>query len=297
MNSEESGGNAFEESEIVYAEIEGLKLHALFYCPTDSGNTPRPFVIDIHGGAWVTGDRYSGRHYCRELARAGIPVLAIDFRHGPKHQHPCANEDIAAAVQFVRQNESSLNVSISHLGLTGSSSGGHLALLSGLRPTTEHAVNIFTKGAFTRGKIYPSVDFVIALWPVSNPLARFQYVTARGTEDPDIWVNFQPLRLAEGHLAYFGTQAAMHEASIQRLLSDEQNTQTPNIFIVQPELDQNVPVFMSQTLHGALLARGVNVQYKLYPGVAHAFAQAPGPQTEACISDMVAYINRLGVSS
>ncbi len=258
----------FDETEVTWQHDKGLM--AVAYRP-ETGGAAVPCVVDVHGGAWSAGHRKSDRHYCRRLAAAGIAVLSIDFRHAPGFQHPAASEDIGEAVNWVKSG--GLDIEIATLGLTGSSSGGHLVLLAGLKPEA---------GA--------DVDFVVALWPVSNPLARYQYVKARATEDPDSWVNFQPLRLAEGHEGYFVTEANMQLASIQRILSEGEATHCPRVFVVQPELDQNVPVFMTQTLHGGLLQAGLDATYKLYPGVEHGFAQAEGPQTKQCIEDMIAFI-------
>ena len=316
-----------EETEITWGRVAGRELRAVYYRPVPAESKPEQpvhFAIDIHGGAWSSGHRKDGQYYCRQLAEHGIAVLAIDFRQGPDFQHPAASEDIHAAVQFVRRAAGGLlNLpNIASLGLVGSSSGGHLALLSGYLSAdqlsaygegSQGATEICLDGHFIlppapSAETTPeAVDFIIALWPVSNPLARFQYLTARlaaGSNDTvaadltgnkdlvnkDMVASFQPQRLAEGHKAYFKTEAAMQEAGIQRILTEGANDLLPRTLIVQPALDRNVPQFMNETLHGALIRAGAEVEYRLYPAVAHGFAQAPGPGTDACIADMVAFI-------
>lgn len=261
----------YTESEVYYTAGDGSEMPAVFYLPEAAAC----LVIDVHGGAWSMGHRKSDRYLCRKLATAGIAVLSIDFRHGPDYQHPAACEDIVSAVRFVRTG--GLNLSGMPIGLMGSSSGGHLALLSALLPAS------FVVGG-------ESVEFVVALWPVSNPLARYQYIRARSEEDPESWQNFYPRRLAEGHRSYFGSEAVMEEAGIQRVLAAGKHTALPRTMIVQPELDQNVPVFMTQTLHGALLGAGADVSYYLYLGVEHGFALADGPRTEQCTLDVIDFM-------
>ena len=265
------------EIDLCYETEDSLELGALVYRPTADHSASLPLVIDIHGGAWSSGHRKSGRHYDRLLAEAGICVVSIDFRHGPDFQHPAAIVDILAAVSWATSSDE-LAITPTSVGLVGSSSGGHLALYSALDPDRidrETAARI---------------DHVIALWPVSNPLARYQYATARLNEDPAGFVNFDPARLKAGHDGYFRNQQQMHDAAIQHILVSGKHGPLPPAFIVQPELDQNVPVMMSQTLAGAWELAGGDVAYRLYPGVAHGFAHAEGPQTEACIADMVAWI-------
>ena len=82
----------------------------------------------------------------------------------------------------------------------------------------------------------------------------------------------------------------MNEASIQRILALNKFQDLPRVFVVQPELDLNVPVFMTESLHGALLDAGADVKYKLYRDVAHGFASSEGPQTGSCIEDMIKFI-------
>lgn len=267
----------FSETEFVYASPGGQDLTALVYRPTLPPGSSAPLIVDIHGGAWSSGDRHSGQHYDRALATAGICVIAIDFRQGPHHKHPASIVDILSAVSWARRS-GDIGITPTRLGLVGSSSGGHLALHAALDPD---GIDVEASGA---------IDHVIALWPVSNPLARYQYATARLHEDPSTFVRFAPGRLKAGHEAYFEDMAQMHDAAIQSILAMGRHRHLPDVFIVQPELDQNVPVMMSQTLAGALELAGGRVAYKVYPGVAHAFAHADGPQTDACVLDMISYI-------
>ena len=267
----------FTETEHIYKSAGGLDLQALVYCPKVEPGTGLPVVIDIHGGAWSSGHRKSGRYYDRALAASGACVVAIDFRQGPDFKHPASIIDILAAVTWCRTT-AAIDAVPATLGLVGSSSGGHLAMYAALDPD---ALDPEASGA---------IEYVIALWPVSNPLARYQYATARLNEDPATFVQFAPDRLKAGHEAYFTGQPQMRDAAIQNILASKRYTHLPPVFVVQAELDQNVPIMMSQTLAGAWELAGGDVRYRLYEGVAHGFAHAEGPQTDACIEDMIVYI-------
>lgn len=269
-----------EETEQAYVRRDGQDLLSVVYRPDAASRQPVPVVIDVHGGAWSSGHRKSGRYYDRALAEAGICVVAIDFRQGPDHKHPAAIEDIADAVRWAKKD---LGVESTGIGLIGSSSGGHLALFTALNPDTHGS----------RTDVSAAVDHVIALWPVSNPIARYQYATARLHEDPSTFVRFAPERLKAGHEAYFVDERQMAEAAIQHILVSKTFSHLPRIFVVQPELDENVPVLMSQTLAGAWELAGGEVDYTLYEGVAHAFAHAEGEKTDECIADMIEFIREV----
>jgi len=266
----------FTETDFVYSSPDGLSLEALVYRPQVEDGASLPLLIDIHGGAWSSGHRKSGRRYDRALAAAGICVVAIDFRQGPDFKHPAAIVDIQAAIRWCKTTQE-LKIVPASLGLVGSSSGGHLALYAALDPRPIEAGS-------------DGVDYVIALWPVSNPIARYQYATARLQEDPQSLGRFTPDRLVAGHDAYFTGQTQMSDAAIQNILLSGRFARLPPIFIVQPELDENVPVMMSQTLRGAWELAGGTATYKLYPGVAHGFAHADGVQTDQCIEDMIRFV-------
>ena len=61
----------------------------------------RPAIlVFLHGGGWVVGGLDSHEGVARALCRrAGIAVLAVDYRLAPEHPYPAALEDCLAAVR------------------------------------------------------------------------------------------------------------------------------------------------------------------------------------------------------
>ena len=254
--------HAVTREDVPYLRHGDVELLARVWRPEAPGDG-RVAVVDVHGGAWCDNDRRLGKRYDAALAARGVVVVAVDFRCGATGPHPRGSVDVSSAIRWVRANADALGVDPELVVSIGSSSGGHLALLAGLCPHR-----------FTTEANVPLADFVVALWPVSNPLARYQYATSR-LKEPDSWPeNFRPDRLVEGQRGYFRDEATMHDVAIQRILMANEHTHLPRALIVQPELDLNVPLFMTDTLHGALLNAGCDVTYKIYPGVGHSFAQA-----------------------
>ena len=143
-----------------------------------------PAIIDVHGGAWSSGDRTAGELYNRHLAAAGFLVAAIDFRQAPAHRHPAASCDVVAAVRWLRLNAAALGARATQIGLIGSSSGGHLAMLAATRHAApEHrgtSILDADNTAAAHDEIDAAVDYVIALWPVSDPFFRYRYAKRAG---------------------------------------------------------------------------------------------------------------------
>jgi acetyl esterase len=98
---------------------------------------PRPLVVFLHGGTWVIGDLDSHDRTCRRLAaRAGVAVLAVDFRRPPEHKWPAAVDDAVDVVRWAVIEAAGLAETVRAAGpvaVAGDSSGGNLAALACLR--------------------------------------------------------------------------------------------------------------------------------------------------------------------
>jgi acetyl esterase/lipase len=103
-------------------------VHAYVYTPRD-GIAPENLervLIDLHGGGfrecWPA---------CAELesipiaALGRIKVVSLDYRQGPKHRHPAASEDVAAAYRELLKTYRPDNI-----GIYGCSAGGMLTAMS-----------------------------------------------------------------------------------------------------------------------------------------------------------------------
>jgi acetyl esterase/lipase len=270
--------------DVVWARPDGLELLARVYHPAGAP-AAAPVVIDVHGGAWSTGDRTSGAPYDSALAAAGLLVIAIDFRMGPDYKHPAASADVVAAVRWVRLNATKLQADPSRIGMIGSSSGGHLAMLAGVKP---HApmhrgtpIADSSGGFAVHDDIDASVGYVIALWPVSDPAARFQYAKRAGIAS-----------LQTGTSAYYPDEAAQWDAAVPRVVTAGEAEQLPPLLVVQPGDDSNVPPDMTLDLLRAYQARGGKLDYVFYPGMPHGFARTPSASTDDLVLTMRDFIRR-----
>jgi acetyl esterase/lipase len=248
------------ETDIIYKEYPEIKLKARIY--RNQSESKQPMIIDIHGGAWNVGSRFGGVYYDRSLALAGFTVIAIDFRHAPEYQHPSATEDIETAIEYFKTNSDEINGDPNYLGLIGSSSGGHLALLSGISSKNK-------------------LDYVVALWPVSDPLYRYEY--AKKVNRPF---------LIESHENFFVDKDTMLSASIPKLVRDGDYNQLPPILIVQPGEDKNVPLEMTLDLMSKYQSAGGYVEYVFYPGEEHGFAHFPSNVSDRCIELIISFAKR-----
>lgn len=92
-----------------------------------------PVVLQIHGGAWVIGDkRQQGQPLLRHLARQGVVGVAMNYRLAPRHRFPDQLVDVKRAIAWIRTHIGEHGGDPDRLVVTGGSAGGHLAALAGL---------------------------------------------------------------------------------------------------------------------------------------------------------------------
>ncbi|HEV7691863.1 MAG TPA: alpha/beta hydrolase [Hyphomonadaceae bacterium] len=280
---------AVEETETIWAKPGSLDLAATIYRPKSS-SAPLPMLVDIHGGAWSSGSHEGDRLYCIELAKSGLVVISVDFRQAPQFQHPVSSADVAAAVRFARMNSKMLNANPLKIGLIGSSSGAHLALLESLRPEApQHKGTPISNSPLSKtganfavhDEVTANVNYVVAMWPVSDPAARYRYAQRAGIES-----------LKRGSESYFKDETNMWDASIPRIVTAGEAKTLPPILVVQPGNDSNIPQDMTFDLLHAWQARGGKLDYVFYPGQPHAFGHRPSEATTDLIKTVAAFIKR-----
>src|SRR5581483_295736 len=217
------------ESDVPFAKVAGQEFLARVYRPAGEPAAPLMAIVDIHGGAWTRLDRTAGVQTGRGLAASGIVVVALDFRQGPAHKHPAMAQDAAAGVRWVRAHAKSLGVDPARVGLLGQSSGGHIALLVAAQPGVFGGTPILMPDGSLSTAGDDSVACVLAGYPVADPLARHRFMQAH-VDDP-AFPNAP--RLVESSLGYFGTEAAMAEASVTRVVAAGAARKLPPAWIGQ----------------------------------------------------------------
>jgi len=103
-----------------------------------------PVVISIYGSAWF-GNNLKGSDLAtlgKALLDEGFAVVTPNHRSSADAIFPAQINDIKAVIRFIRANADKYQIDTSFIGITGSSSGGHLAALAG----TSGFVNQYTVG-------------------------------------------------------------------------------------------------------------------------------------------------------
>jgi acetyl esterase len=178
----------FTTEDIEYLRHGDGALKLRLYKPRGAG--PFPAVVDLHGGAWGKGGFEECRGRDEVLAKSGLLVAAPDFRQGDDG-YPTALVDINYAIRWLKARAAQLQTRVDLVGISGQSSGGHLAMLAAMRPNDPR----YTAIPLHAGS--PAVDATVRsvamAWPVINPLSRYRNALrerAKGTA----WVGDIPER-------------------------------------------------------------------------------------------------------
>jgi acetyl esterase/lipase len=280
-----------EEVESPFARPEGKELLARIYQPRGQAEAPLAALVDVHGGAWSRGDRLTGALHCRALAASGLVIVSLDFRQGSEAKHPAASADVAAGLRYTRAHARRLGIDPRRIGIVGSSSGGQLALLAGLKPGAAEFAGtpiVSPEGSLDSAPRDESVAFVLALYPVADPLARFRYVVGRQNDGS----GFDAGRLIAAHHGYFLSEAQMAEASVTRIVTAREARALPPVWLAHPELDDNVPAAITDAFVQAYQQAGGAIERVHFPGARHGFIGQASADADKAISMMREFIGR-----
>ena len=95
----------------------------------------RPVLLQVHGGAWMIGDkREQGRPLMTRMAADGWVCVAINYRLSPKATMPDHIVDVKRAIRWIREHVAEYGGDPDFVCITGGSAGGHLCSLAALSP-------------------------------------------------------------------------------------------------------------------------------------------------------------------
>jgi acetyl esterase len=219
----------FDVEDIEYLRHGDTQLLARIYSPRNSEE--RAAVVELHGGGWNLFDRTRGKSVHETLAKAGFFVMALDFRQGEDGAYPRSLEDISYGIRWLKANAARFNIDPNRVGISGNSSGGHLAMLMAMRPEDPR----YNAIRLAEGEADASLRCVVMLWPVINPLGRYRYVKRR------IASGSPPERaedIIKYHHVYWKDEETMAEGNPMLILERREKVRLPPAMWIQATNDE-----------------------------------------------------------
>jgi acetyl esterase len=274
---ETNGKFEVDERDVEYQNQSGKPWLARIYQPKGTG--PFPSIVDVHGGAWHNGDRTNNAGIDQALAARGVLVAAVDFRQPPEAGYPASICDVNLAVRWLKMHAAEFNGTTA-VGAFGNSSGGHQVVLSALRPRHPAYSALELPN---HPEINASLAYVIAGWPVIDPLFRFRYAKETNREE-----------LIKAHLDYWRTEEAMAEGSPPTIIEQDERADLPPILMLLKANDRNHPLEMQERFIASYRKRGGAIEVQTFDGLPeHRMVPSPSqPETMRVIDTIIAFIRR-----
>ncbi len=266
-----------EVRDVEYQRIAGKPWLIRLYQP--KGDGPFPAIVDVHGGAWHNGDRTTNGGVDQALAERGIVVAAVDFRQPPEAGYPASVCDINLATRWLKAHARELRATTS-VGAFGNSSGGHQAVLSAIRARHPAYTSLQLPG---HPDVDASIKYVIATWPVIDPLYRYNYAKEFNREE-----------LVSAHNEYWGTEAAMIDGNPQKIVERGEQQALPPIYVALKTNDRNHPLEMEERFIATYRKRGGTIEVDTFDGLPeHRIVPSPDkPETMRFVDAITAFIRR-----
>jgi acetyl esterase/lipase len=244
------------------------------YLPKDAKpGDRRPVLLQIHGGAWIIGDkREQGRPLMTHLAARGWVCAASNYRLSPAATMPDQIVDVKRALAWLRAHVAEYGGDPDFICITGGSAGGHLSALAALTPNDPRFQPGF-ESVDTRVEacvpFYGVFDFLDRagdrrFGKMSEALGPMIF-KCRPEENPELWDAVSPV-------------ARVHEA-------------VPPFFVIQGSHDSLVFAEEARTFVARLRAVSREVvQHAELPGAQHAFEIFHSPRSAHAVRATTAFL-------
>jgi acetyl esterase/lipase len=257
-------------SEVEYFKTPKRTLMARIYQPQGEG--PFPVLLDLHGGAWNNKDRIANAPMDEAVAKSGVLVVAIDMSLAPEAPYPACVQEASYGIRWLKSKAIEWKGDASTLGVLGSSSGGHVAQLLGMRPNDARYNVHALAGA---PGINSRVAYIATRSPISDPFARFKQAEKMKRDN-----------MIKNSTTFFNPWETIHEANPQAMLERGEKVELQPMLIMQGGLDDNVIPVIQEKFSATYRKAGGHCQYELYEGCTHEWVAEPSAATTRA-QDMV----------
>lgn len=260
---------SYTQTEIIYGRKDGMALTLIKLAPKKQSK--HRGIITVVSGNWVSnyGMLPGFIRHAINYVNSGYTMFLVMHGSQPRYAINDETEDLRRAVRFVRFNAKEYNIDPAHIGITGYSSGGHLALMTAL---ADDNINAAAKDSVDRvsarvqaaAVFYPPTDFMN--WgssnttPDKNTLIKFGVASA---------FDFKTLSTATGmyeHIASPDSILAITKKVSPIMLVSKDD---PPVSIIHGDKDRVVPLQQSESIIEKLKAAGVPNELFIKAGADH----------------------------
>jgi len=240
---------------IVYHLANNLELKLDLYVPKERSKQ-RPAVLLFHGGGWVAGQKERNVLWLLPYLRLGWAAVNIEYRIARNSLAPAAVEDCRCALRWVWTHAPEYGIDRKKLVLTGTSAGGHLALITGMLPQ----YSPFDRQCPTEGDL----RWNSAQEPMVSVAAIVNWFGII-----DVAELLQGPQAKHYAIEWFGSMRERDQLAQELSPITYVRKGVPPVITIHGSQDDVVPYAQAQRLHAALEAAGVPNKLLTVDGAMH----------------------------
>jgi acetyl esterase/lipase len=233
---------------VIYGQKSGMALTMDVTVPSEDANGAG--IVIVLSGGWYSWwqDAYPKPWSAEAYANAGYTVFTVRHGSSPKFSIEEAVSDLKRAVRYIRSHAKSFEIDPEKIGVTGMSSGGHLALMLGLNSDEGNVeamdpVDTVSSRVGAVAALVPPTDLRPLIWSAS-------------AESAEKYGDFPALDISE--------ETAQQLSPVEWVSKDDAPT-----LIYMAEIDVVVPATHGEWLKEAMKKKGLDFEHKVFPGVGH----------------------------
>lgn len=104
--------------------------HKLDLFADPEADSPKPVILEIHGGGFFGGTKESLTAHARVFADTGFAVAMPNYTHMPTANFKTIVQEIFTFLHWIEENAENYMLDLNHVFMSGDSAGGYLVLLT-----------------------------------------------------------------------------------------------------------------------------------------------------------------------
>jgi acetyl esterase/lipase len=251
--------------DVIYGRKAGLALTLDVLAPQKPNGLGLIFIIS---GGWISSAQSIEPAGYAEFLRRGYTVFTVVHGSQPTFTIPEIVEDVHRAVRFVRFHAREYGIDPDRLGISGASSGGHLALMMAVTggagdPLSRDPVDRVSSRVSAVACFFPPTDFLN--WGEAGRVL-------------DVHRLQPPFRAAVDFHEFDMVRATYRPITEERRVRDilrqvspvtHVSSSTPPTLLIHGDKDELVPLQQSEIMVARLKAAGVPTKLIVKPGGGH----------------------------
>jgi acetyl esterase/lipase len=208
-----------------------------------------PVLLQIHGGAWMMGDKGGqALPLMYEMASRGWICVAANYRLSPSVSYPTHLQDCKKALCWIRENGEEYGMDPRFVAVTGGSAGGHLTAMMGLTandPALQPENPDVDTSVQAAIPFYGVYDFLVRYDQHPNKQVYERFLARKVIHDtlqdnPDLWDSASPVARihadAPPFMVLHGTHDSLAVVNEGRVFSQKlrEVSKNPVVYVEMP---------------------------------------------------------------